>query len=161
MRKAFTMVELVLVIVVIGILSAIAIPRLSVTRDDAKITNTKSVVANVRTALSSEIQKKILKGDFTPITNVGGETNEYNKPIFNYFDNNTSLSRVLEYPIRSCKDENAKGCWMKTGEKEYTYYFPAAVAAQVGTDSVKFTVNNGRFECDSNAPIKACMALER
>lgn len=160
MRKAFTMVELVLVIVTIGILAAIAIPRLSVTRDDAKITNAKSVVANVRTALSSEIQKKILKGDYKPITNVGGVTNAYNTDIFDVFDGNTT-DRVLEYPIRSCKDKNAKGCWMKTGEKEYTYYFPEAVVHQVGTSSVKFTVNNGRFECDSAAPIEACMALER
>ena len=37
-KKAFTMVELVFVIVVIGILSAIAIPKLAATRDDAHIT---------------------------------------------------------------------------------------------------------------------------
>jgi len=34
-RTAFTMIELVFVIVIIGILSAIAIPKLSATRDDA------------------------------------------------------------------------------------------------------------------------------
>lgn len=160
MRKAFTLVELIMVIAIIGILTAVAVPRLSVTRGDAKITNAKTLVANVRTALSSEIQKKVLKGDYTPITNVGGVTNAYNQPIFDVFDGNTT-DRVLEYPIRSCKDAQAKGCWMKTGENEYTYYFPSAVSSQVETSSVKFTVNNGRFECDKNAPIKACMALER
>ncbi len=36
-RKAFTMVELIFVIVIIGILSAIAIPKLAATRDDAVI----------------------------------------------------------------------------------------------------------------------------
>ena len=34
-QKAFTMVELVFVIVIIGILAAVAIPRLAATRDDA------------------------------------------------------------------------------------------------------------------------------
>jgi len=34
-KNAFTMIELIFVIVVIGILGAIAIPKLSVTRDDA------------------------------------------------------------------------------------------------------------------------------
>jgi len=35
-RNAFTMIELTFVIVILGILAAIAIPRLSATRDDAK-----------------------------------------------------------------------------------------------------------------------------
>ena len=37
MKKAFTMIELIFVIVILGILSAIAIPRLAATRDDAEI----------------------------------------------------------------------------------------------------------------------------
>jgi len=35
MRKAFTMIEIIFVIVIIGILSAVAIPRLAANRDDA------------------------------------------------------------------------------------------------------------------------------
>ncbi len=37
MHKAFTMIELIFVIVIIGILSAVAIPKFAATRDDAKI----------------------------------------------------------------------------------------------------------------------------
>ena len=36
-KRAFTMIELVFVIVVLGIIAAIAIPRLNASRDDAKI----------------------------------------------------------------------------------------------------------------------------
>ena len=37
MKKAFTMIELIFVIVLIGILAAVAIPKLSATRDDASV----------------------------------------------------------------------------------------------------------------------------
>ena len=64
MKKAFTMVELIFVIVVIGILSAIAIPKLVSTRDDAIISKGKAAVAAMRSAIAMERQKRILRGDF-------------------------------------------------------------------------------------------------
>ncbi len=47
MKKAFTMIELIFVIVILGILAAVAIPKLMATRTDAKISKTAS---NIQTA---------------------------------------------------------------------------------------------------------------
>lgn len=49
MKKAFTMIELIFVIVIIGILASIAIPKLTATRDDAKIS---AIISNSRTTLT-------------------------------------------------------------------------------------------------------------
>ena len=157
MRKAFTMIELVFVIAVIGILAVIAVPRFSATRDDATLTKAKTTVANIRTALGSEVQARILKGDYTPVTNLGGSAG-HNVDLFDYFDGNSSGSRVLEYPIKSCKNSTSTGCWMKNGNS-YTYKAPSSVANGA---SVSFSVTNGRFVCSYNSdPHHLCSKLER
>jgi len=73
MKRAFTMIELVFVIVVIGILSAIAIPKFAATRDDAEISRAIATAAALRTAISTERQKNILKGVFTDINGSAAE----------------------------------------------------------------------------------------
>lgn len=45
MRKGFSMIELIFVIVILGLLAAVAVPRLTATRDDAEIAK---VTANIQ-----------------------------------------------------------------------------------------------------------------
>ena len=56
------MIELIFVIVILGILASVAIPRLAGTREDAEIS---TAVANLRTLLSDAASYYVVKGTFT------------------------------------------------------------------------------------------------
>ena len=62
MRKGFTMIELIFVIVILGVLASVAIPRLAATRDDAEVAK---AATNLTTAVSDITAYYTAKGSFT------------------------------------------------------------------------------------------------
>ena len=60
MKKAFTMIELIFVIVILGILAAVAIPKLNATRDDAELAKANT---NLTTLMSDIHSYYTSKGD--------------------------------------------------------------------------------------------------
>ncbi|WP_249934731.1 prepilin-type N-terminal cleavage/methylation domain-containing protein [Campylobacter sp. RM15925] len=69
MRKGFTMIELIFVIVILGILAAVAIPRLSATRDDAEVSKG---AANLATLMNDLAGYYTSQGSFTKTTTTTG-----------------------------------------------------------------------------------------
>ncbi len=74
MRKGFTMIELIFVIVILGVLASVAIPRLAATRDDAEVakaaTNLTTAISDITAYYTAKGQfTSSVKSDFTKITN--------------------------------------------------------------------------------------------
>ncbi len=90
MKKAFTMIEPIFVIVIIGILAVVVISKISATRDDAKLTKVMSeitvAIQDINTYYISEgklaIDTKNNRVDFRAMTNAGVIDSSGNLSIF-------------------------------------------------------------------------------
>ncbi len=150
------MIELIFVIVVLGILAAVAVPRLAATRDDAHISRARSDIASIRSAIITERQSRLFRGQTQFITqldtaalNTGGQV---------LFDGN-GTSTLLPYGLTS---GNGNGEWIKTaqGNPISTYVF----RMNNGTNNATFDYNrsNGIFDCRPDVPpVNMCAALTR
>ena len=126
------MIELVFVIVVLGILAAIAVPKFSATRDDAVIAKGRSNVASIRSGIITERQARLIKGDSDFIQNGTG---------VGQMDHGGLFGGVLMYPISPSTGNDG---WSATaGSGTYVY--------KVGGSSNTFTYDptNGKFLCTS------------
>ena len=128
-RKAFTMIELVFVIVVLGILAAVALPRFASTRDDATISKGRADIASIRSAIATERQSRLITGDSTYITvanmNAGG-----------------LFGGILTYPIAASASGNG---WSGGAGGVYTY------SVSGGTHTLTYTPVDGRFLCTNGS----------
>ena len=134
-KYAFTMIELVFVIVILGILASVAIPKFAVTRTDAQISKGRADVASIRSAIMTERQTRLIKGDSAWVTQLSNSSTK----LFTGSDNNHTL---LLYGIKAGTTD---GHWEKTATNAYTFH--------VGGKDCTFTYNNttGKFSLGSTA----------
>jgi len=123
-RSGFTLLELIFVIVVLGILAAVALPRLGSTVELSYIAKAQGDVGAIRTAIASERQKKLVQG-----------INEYPPTL----DSGGLFGAVLTYPVAS---SSAGGEW-SGGNPNYTFSL-----GDGNTVSFTYDSTTGRFDCN-------------
>ncbi|MFZ2968500.1 MAG: type II secretion system protein [Sulfuricurvum sp.] len=139
-RLGVSMLELVFVIVIMGILAAVALPKLNATRDDAHIAKGRSDVSAIRAAIVNERQGRLMKGQSNYI-------NKLHRITTTLFDNNgTTTSTLLQYGIVT--KSNSNGHWQPSATLSGTNW---VYKYRIKNVDNTFTYNptDGTFKCTS------------
>lgn len=137
-RKAFTMIELIFVIVVLGILAAIAVPKLAATRDDAHIVKGRSDILAIRSGIINERQARMFRGDTSYAATLNGATGLF--------------GNVMAQPIAA---KSTNGGW-RQGASATEFIFRV-----MNTDvTFDYNVTNGTFDCAGGAGTKCALLTD-
>ena len=138
-KPAFTMVELIFVIVVLGVLAVVAIPKLAASRDDAILVKGKSQVSAIRSGIAMQKSKRLLEGTspYYPIT-----LDKNTTPTVLFSDGD--YGNILEYGLDIGTSD---GKWNRTSQDEneskYNFYLEGQAV------SFTYDASTGRFNCDN------------
>lgn len=144
MKKAFTMIELVFVIVVLGILAAIAIPKLAPIMENATTAKGKSDVSAIRAAIVTERQGRLLKGQTSYISKLDRNATAAPGPGAVIFDDNDTVESNGKLLSSGIVTAIGDGKWMKTAANTYQFRSGDAIA------EFTYTPVGGKFDCDES-----------
>ena len=139
MSRAFTMIELIFVIVVLGILAGVAIPKLAATRDDATLAAMRANLATIMTAVQTQHGADLIAG------NSAWKTLNFTT-TYKDADTHYNLSSLLSKPMKIDKDcSNTRNGFCDGKDNEFT------IVVGGKKTTVKFKTANGTFDCGTDA----------
>jgi len=115
MNKAFTLIELIFSIVIIGVLASVAIPKFSGLSDNSKIAAELSTASSVQSALDACHGEWIInEGDFTCGKSISNnDLNSYGYP------EESKLKGDDDNPLNKLLKNTLSGIWSVTNDNEY------------------------------------------
>jgi MSHA pilin protein MshA len=131
-QKGFTLIELVVVIVILGILSAVAVPKFMGMQDESHLAKTKSARGAFKTAISLAHAKSLASGNGT-----GATAENITLP------DKTTVSMTNSWPT---SPEDAKGC-VTLFNKIMDDDIEAYTGTASGTDYLLTTFDNDNGAC--------------
>ena len=139
LRNGFTMIELIFVIVILGILSAVALPKFAALGEEAHIAKARSDISSIRASIANERRSRVIIGDPNYITGLSSNN-------VTLFDGNDSEHELLQYGITS---GTADGKWSTTDTS------PPYDSYQFHIDSIdvdfEYNSSNGLFNCSTTS----------
>lgn len=153
MSKAFSLIELVFVLLIIAVLAGIALPYFHVRSNDAQLLKLKAELEMIRTSIGQARNTNLLK-----------DIDAYPKVL------DESAVGVLDVPLFFCSKAQQSACttglcctntileravisskraWLKTGINAYSYALTPKIKLDFKYDNTK-----GEFECEG----KLCKA---
>lgn len=150
-KKAFSVLEIVFIIVIIAVISSIAIPKLFQNKLQTHIVKTKSDIALIRKAIKDDLNYQVMHqlSDQYIEKLDNAIANDEGRELFSGVDDRA----LLQYPLISTDTiKNEEGRWIKLSDSEYKIVLDKQTW-------VVFTYDNekGSFECDKEE--EHCMEL--
>lgn len=135
--RAFTIIELIFVIVVLGILASIALPKFASTKEMADLAKGRADVATIRAAIVNERSEQVVKGTNTYILQLS--TDDAATTLFT--GNGVVGAGKRDLLTYGMKAGTASGMWEIVDANTYKFW--------VGTTPTTFTYTpgNGKFDC--------------
>ncbi len=136
-KNGFTMIELIFVVIILGVLAAVAVPKFTNAKTSAELASAKSDIAAIRSAIMTERQSSLVRGIQIYITKLTPTT--ASTMLFTG-DGGTPERRLLNPGI---KKGTGAGDWSIVSDTTYTF--------NSGKDTTTFTYNpaDGTFTCVS------------
>jgi len=123
--KAFTLIELIFAIIIIGILASVAIPKFVNLTTHAKNSNIKSIVASVHSSIENIHGKWLVDDEYNWSSPDGLATlnsNGYPTKLDSGSGESELFKYVLKIPIPSCGNKK-NGCLEEWDDKRYKYFY--------------------------------------